>query len=177
MLKFLGIDPGSTGAIAVLNEEGNILDIFKMPSDDDDLFYLLKDLSRTVTLAALERQQAFPEQMKTKDGKIRVQNRLGAQKFLEGYGYARGLLMGLGIPFEKVSPITWQRYMHCLTGGWKLVSTARAQELFPRMKVAQWNADALLLAEYIRLKTLGRLPVPVKIKRWAGPQKKLIDIF
>jgi hypothetical protein len=43
--------------------------------------------------------------------------------------------------------------MKCRTGGDKNISKARAQELFPRVKVTHKNADALLLAKLAQMTT------------------------
>jgi hypothetical protein len=45
--------------------------------------------------------------------------------------------------------------MRCLTKGDKNVSKARAQELFPALKITHATADALLIAEYGRRLNLG----------------------
>jgi Holliday junction resolvasome RuvABC endonuclease subunit len=71
-------------------------------------------------------------------------------KFGTSYGFLRGVLVALEVPFEAVTPAKWQRSMSCLTKGDKNVTKARAQELFPEVKVTHAIADALLIAEYGR---------------------------
>jgi hypothetical protein len=71
-------------------------------------------------------------------------------KFGMNYGLWQGILVALKIPFERVYPLKWQTAMSCRTGGNKNISKARAQELFPRIKVTHAIADALLIAEYGR---------------------------
>ena len=44
----------------------------------------------------------------------------------------------------------WQKYLGCLTKGDKNVSKAKAQELFPDLKITHAIADSLLIAEYGR---------------------------
>jgi hypothetical protein len=50
-----------------------------------------------------------------------------------------------------VTPFTWQKRLQCLSGGDKNVTKARAQQLFPGVKISHITADALLLAEFCRL--------------------------
>jgi hypothetical protein len=70
--------------------------------------------------------------------------------FGRGYGFLRGLLIGAKIPFEEVSPVRWQAALGCRSKGDKNVTKAKAGQLFPDVKVTHANADALLLAEYLR---------------------------
>jgi hypothetical protein len=71
----------------------------------------------------------------------------GAFAFGVNYGLLRMALVATEIPFETVSPGKWQRNMKCLSKGDKNVTKARAQELFPSIKVTHAIADALLIAE------------------------------
>jgi hypothetical protein len=58
--------------------------------------------------------------------------------------------MAAGIPYDLVLPVKWQTAMSCRTKGDKNVSKARAQQLFPDVKVTHAIADALLIAEFCR---------------------------
>jgi Holliday junction resolvasome RuvABC endonuclease subunit len=72
--------------------------------------------------------------------------------FTFGCNYERVVmaLMCAGIPVEEVTPQRWQKALGCLTHGDKKVSKARAQQLFPGIKITNYIADALLIAEYGR---------------------------
>lgn len=80
----------------------------------------------------------------------RKQGVVSAYTFGFGTGIIYGVLASLRIPFEEVSPLKWQTAMGCRTGGNKNISKAKAQQLFPHLKVTHANADALLIAEYCR---------------------------
>lgn len=67
-----------------------------------------------------------------------------------GYGALRMAVLASGIPFEGVTPQAWMKGLGCLTGGDKTVTRARAQTLFPELKVTDQIADALLIAEFAR---------------------------
>ena len=71
-------------------------------------------------------------------------------KFGQGFGHLEMALTASGIPHTYVAPQKWQKELQCLTKGDKNVSKARAQQLFPHIKVTHAIADALLIAEYCR---------------------------
>lgn len=166
---FLGIDPGQSGGIAYISEDGKLLQATKMGDTEADTLSLL--VFPGLKRAMLEHTHAMPAvdwksppcshcgQRKI----IRGVNALGS--FMENFGVLRGFLIASKIPFETTTPLTWQRYMHCLTKGDKNVSKARAQELFPGVRVTHATADAILICEYGRRKALGLLGAPVKISR------------
>jgi hypothetical protein len=65
-------------------------------------------------------------------------------------------LIASGVPFEAVTPGKWQKEFGLLAkkGETKTAKKnrhkARAQELFPDLKITHATADALLIAEYGR---------------------------
>lgn len=77
--------------------------------------------------------------------------------FGKGYGFLRGCLSSGGIPFDDVTPQAWQKALGCLTKGDKNVSKAKAQQLFPHLKITHATADALLIGEYLRRREGGGL--------------------
>ena len=70
--------------------------------------------------------------------------------FGRNYGFLRGCLCALEIPYHEVTPQKWQKALECLSHGDKNVTKARAQQLFPKLKITHAIADALLIAEYGR---------------------------
>jgi hypothetical protein len=177
-----GIDPGASGGIAFISATGQLLLARKMGETEHDTAALLEwplaeflhewpdsvleevTIEKVGVMPAVDwKSPACPvcNQRRT----IRGANALGS--FMQSYGFLRGLLTGLRIRFEEVPPQTWQRYMHCLTHGDKNISKAKAQQLFPNpgARITHATADAILLAEFGRLKALGRLPPPIKIVR------------
>ena len=65
------------------------------------------------------------------------------------------MLNALELPFDEVSPVKWQNWQKCKTGGNKNISKSRAQQLFPSLKITHAIADALLIADYCRQIRLG----------------------
>lgn len=87
-----------------------------------------------------------------------------AFKFGQSYGGLRMALVAAGIPFEEVTPQVWQRKMGVTPRrkdesktAWKNRLKAKAQQLYPGVKVTLATADALLLVEYCRRRQEGRL--------------------
>jgi hypothetical protein len=87
-------------------------------------------------------------------------------KFGAEYGRVRMALTAAGVPFEEVTPQAWQKAMGVPPRKNKEGETktqfknrlkAKAQQLFPDVKVTLAVADALLIAEYCRRKREGRL--------------------
>ena len=148
-MNFLGIDPGKSGGIAVIGHDGAVIDYCLKNKTERDIFGFMAtirwnscfqgDADSRQFFAVVERVSSSP-QMGVKS----------AFTFGQGYGYLRGVLVAAHVPFDEVTPQKWQKFMGCLTKGDKNVSKAKAQQLFPNIKVTHGNADALLLAEYAR---------------------------
>ena len=160
----IGIDPGKGGGIAVLDDERDpAACACKMPETERDLWDFICAQNPSVVgriHAFVEKVQAAPAPVRDAAGDVQGFARMGAKSaftFGQGYGSIRMALVAAGIPFEEVSPIRWQTAMACRTRGDKNVSKARAQQLFPGLKITHAIADALLIAEYGR-----RLRAPQK---------------
>lgn len=154
-MTVIGIDPGLTGAIAVLDAPAGD-QVHDMPTvrigkterlriDTDSLRAILETLQgfADVRLVAVERQQSMPRQGV-------------ASTFQTGYGYGLivGVLVGLRLPWIDVRPAEWQRVV-----GWKGGkdgSRVLARQLHPELGPAlcrakdHGRADALLIAHYAR---------------------------
>jgi len=73
------------------------------------------------------------------------------------YGFIRGILVALSIPFEEVTPQTWQGGLEIpkktkeeAKPAFKARLLAHAQRLFPKSNFSLKTADAALIAEYGR---------------------------
>jgi crossover junction endodeoxyribonuclease RuvC len=143
--RIIGIDPGLSGGIACLEvgDSGVVAQGLKMPGTERDVFDLLHDASVPEVFAYIEQVNAFPGQ-----------GRSSVFKFGQNYGLLRGCLIALHIPFSTVAAGKWQREMQCLSKKGmtktqhKNQLKARAQELYPEIKITLANADALLIATY-----------------------------
>lgn len=140
----MGVDPGASGGIAIVSRDD--YQAFRMPDTDRDVLDLLIDLSVRPRMAMIERVSAMPKQ-----------GIASTFKFGVNYGGLLMALVAIKIPFELVSPVVWQREFSLPTlkksGAYsvkKRAHRARAQELFPKIKVTNAIADALLIAEFCR---------------------------
>ena len=154
----IGIDPGQNGGVAIhypvrvcgyglLAAATFVTFSFSKQTEYEIRDWLeekLKDEPRARTFAYLEHSSPMPKQ-----------GVVSTFKFGQGYGFLRGLLVALKIPFETVRPARWQRTLGCLSRGDKNVTKAKAQELFPGIRITHAIADALLIAEYGRRTRLG----------------------
>ena len=148
-MLYLGLDPGVNGGIAALNGSGEVVLVAKRYESDKDLLSVLSVLrrmpdailpdGRTSVFAYLEHVRSSPQM-----------GVVSAFTFGRGYGELRMALLASAIPFEEVTPQSWQKTMACRSGGDKNVTKRRAEELFPQMKITHAIADALLIAECCR---------------------------
>lgn len=163
----IGIDPGKTGAITIMqtsaDDEVRLLDIKMMPQTEQDIMNVFKDLQTQNIIIVpkdikidevvfptikciIEAQHAFPGMG------------AGAQwAFAQHYGFLRGVLVSLQIPFREVAPQTWMNYFGFKRQKdedkkkHKLRILQKAQNLYPHSSVALQTADSLMLCEYLRL--------------------------
>jgi Holliday junction resolvasome RuvABC endonuclease subunit len=139
----IGIDPGKSGAIAavVTHNQDTFIHWHKLDSTEADTWVFLDELDNGDgnTFAVIEKVGATPQMGVT-----------SAFTFGKSAGFLLGILTASQIPFEYVTPQTWQKSMGCMSKGDKNVTKAAAQRLFPREKITHANADALLIAEYCR---------------------------
>ncbi len=152
MTRFIGLDPGLSGAVAILDEDGT-LSVFDAPAVDvrkgrDYIVAAMPALLRGCgadTRAALETGIAMPRQ-----------NAASTYKQGRGVGLWEGVLSALAIPYELVAPSRWKKELGLPAGSSKGESRALAARLFPasadcfaRVK-DDGRAEAALLAEWSR---------------------------
>lgn len=146
---FAGLDPGASGGVAFLNADFGSACAYKFDGmterDIWDLVRQYRDQNGGVLFACLEQVSAMPGQGVT-----------SMFKFGQSYGFLRGMLTAAEVPMELVTPQKWQKAIGCMTKGDKNVSKAKAQQLFPSVKITHAIADALLIAEYARRTWVSR---------------------
>ena len=138
---YIGIDPGKSGGICFL--DGDNIKTFKCPTTTHDMteeLILAKDIRKCTCI--VERVWSFPAQ-----GVKSVFN------FGYNYGLWIGILSALKIPYILVPPNKWMKFYHVP----KLERKDRknylkqlAQQMYPDHKVTLYNADAILLANYLK---------------------------
>jgi len=146
-MLIIGIDPGKSGGIAWQQTGPMFADATKFGDTESDIVNQLRYCMQSYDswFAYIEKVGATPQMGVT-----------SAFSFGRSYGFLRGCLIGLGIPFEEVSPVKWQSEFG-LRQGKKLAQgdtdkhnaiKGKAQQLFPHLQVTHAKAAALLIAEY-----------------------------
>ena len=154
---FLGIDPGLTGGVAVIDEDKTVILLEKTPVAWAgrgptrkhiyciDAMYaaldtIVKGCSPANLTVCIELQHAFPGQGVVSTGTT-----------MYGYGIWIGLLHAVGLTYTEVKPRAWKTFYGLLKAE-KVASVALAQLMFPGIRHLQASehglADALLLAGY-----------------------------
>lgn len=150
MKRYIGIDPGKHGGIAVMEADGDVLEVVKMPETPQDLLDFLEQYSED-SFCTLERVGGMPG-----NGGSAMFN------FGKGYGHLQMALLALHIPTEDVTPNKWEKTYQLGSSGkytkteWKNRLKAKAQQMFPHLskKVTLATCDALLICEYGRRRNL-----------------------
>jgi hypothetical protein len=144
MKYFIGIDPGQSGAMAVINEQGDCCDLFDWPGDEVSLINRFIPEAYSNVRAALESVHAMPRQGVS-----------STFKFGTNFGIWKGVLASYKIPFELVTPQAWQKGVIKRADG-KQASLIAARRRWPtvelHLKKHHGRADALWIAEWLRLK-------------------------
>jgi crossover junction endodeoxyribonuclease RuvC len=172
---YAGIDPGLGGAIAFLDEDGHLLNVWDTPTMDvkkgkgHKRLYMVSEMADLLThsqpgasfspkeirMVGIELIHAMP-----KNGSISG-FRLG-----QGLGLWEMACAARYIPYEWIIPQRWKKeLLGAGVGSDKRASIVRAQELIPscaqylKRKKDDGRADAILIAEYTRRRALGRIKV------------------
>ena len=145
-MKFIGIDPGKSGSLSIIDR--NKLTVIPVPllNDDYDIkgMYNILLENKKNSFAVLERAQAMPGQ-----GVVSMFN------FGKGYGFWIMALTIAEIPFQIIHSRTWTKEMLLgASGEGKDRAVSVASNLFPSWKPSKKKeleyADSILLAEYAR---------------------------
>lgn len=148
MRWFAGIDPGLTGAVAILDEDGGGAMVWDMPTLAGEVNAAhLAAILRTPTTGSLEvtleEVHSMPKQ---------------GVKSSFGFGVSKGIVLGvvgaLGLPLTRIGSSKWKRDMRVTSD--KATSLRLANERWPdlaedlRLKKHDGRAEALLIADWGR---------------------------
>ncbi len=143
----VGIDPGKDGGIAIFS--GGDVEAVKMPETERDLFDLIEGQTHNRRVVVFLEKVSSSPQMGV----------VSAFKFGRTLGLIHMACVASGARLEWVTPQKWQKEFGLIVKGRGLGQSdtekknrnkARAQELFPRLKITHAIADAILIAEYGR---------------------------
>jgi len=153
-MRIIGIDPGLSGAIAIL-EDNKIEEIFDMPVMSDGkknkrqlnsalLVKLIKDNIKILenTIMIVEQVNAMPGQGVT-----------SMFNFGQTFGAIKGICAALGLPIVFVRPAKWKKHFELINCS-KDASRTKAIEMYPAIseqlskKKDVNKSDAILIARY-----------------------------
>jgi hypothetical protein len=151
----IGIDPGQTGAIAVL-ADGEPVQVFDMPVSARKVKG--QEVSATalaIELRAIQRrcEGAHVYCVVEQVGAMPGNGGTSMFRFGEGYGIVKGTLSALGIGYSTVIPPKWKKWAG-LIGADKDASRTLCMQKFPgatpwlTRKKDNGRADAILIARY-----------------------------
>lgn len=157
MPTWIGIDPGLGGAFGAIEENGRV-HLFDTPTLQigTKRDYNMPKMREILTgwkdpRVVIESVHALPGQGVT-----------SMFNFGKGFGIWLGLLAGLEIPFDLVTPQRWKKVMLDGVAKDKDAARLRAMSLFPRVAdrlervMDDGRAESLLMAEYLRRLHGGR---------------------
>lgn len=160
-MYFVGIDSGKQGAIAILNESGELEQILDMPLDvlgkhvdSLKLFNILLEIARHGQIyITLEECRYTPKMNESSDKNISV---MTAFSFGRNYQACVSVLEIFQKPYNLVRPEIWKARFALFNLN-KEGSILKAIQLFPKnqkdiatRKKCDGRAEALLIAEYGR---------------------------
>ena len=150
----IGIDPGLSGAIAIL-DDNKIIELFDMPVMPDGkknkrqlnsalLVKLIKDNIKNLenTVMIVEQVNAMPGQGVT-----------SMFNFGQTFGAIKGICAALGLPIFFVRPAKWKKHFELINSS-KDASRTKAIEMYPYIseqlskKKDVNKSDAILIARY-----------------------------
>lgn len=149
-MSILGIDPGLTGAIAIVNADGFIVEDMPVMANGTsakvrnvvnaaELARVLRPHADRIRVAYVERVSTMPGQGVASQGSL-----------MHSAGVVEGVLAALGISLVLVTPGKWKKAMGLAND--KEASRALAQRLFPDAPLGRkkdhGRAEALLIATY-----------------------------
>ena len=152
-MYIMGIDPGFSGALAVLDSDLKIEFVMDMPIikvgkkrelDEARLSVIFKMWRSKSINVALEKSQTMPNQGIVSSG-----------RYMASYGFLRGLCVGNGIPYHLIQPQTSKKAMMPDMGKEKGASIQKVSQLYPELSLTRVKdhgiADAILIARYLKL--------------------------
>lgn len=150
---YLGIDPGASGGMAWL--VGDHVEAAQCPPTEAAIWQWVSGCLKVAgnVCACVEMVGGYIGERR---GTANPAPGSAMFKFGHSYGMVRMALVAAGIPFNVVSPKTWQKAFSLKktkgesSTSWKNRLKAEAKRLFPKVKVTLATADAILIAEYCR---------------------------
>ena len=145
----LGIDPGCTGSIALLDDEFNYIDHLLMPTIKTGKSNRVNGVAIMAFIKHYEISHAYLEQVHS----MPKQGVASSFNFGHSAGVIEGIIQGMMIPYSLVTPESWKKKAG-LIGTDKDAARSMAVRLYPSIRVldkkgqGQALADSLLIARF-----------------------------
>jgi hypothetical protein len=135
---FYGIDPGKSGAIALITAKGKLKEIDDMPEEDTELARLLDMIVDNES-----RSEVWIERVPKFAGK----NQSGASvaTLFANYRYIVGYLEGRGVTVNQVVPQVWMKPYRRMSTSWQAMSYNDRKKYLHQMAMAEFFANAKTL--------------------------------
>ncbi|APY53887.1 crossover junction endodeoxyribonuclease [Salmonella enterica subsp. enterica serovar Djakarta str. S-1087] len=149
MAAVLGIDPGCSGSLVLITEQGGYIDHLAMPTIKVGTKSRVNGAAVAAWICQYGISHAYLEQV----GAMPGQGTASMFTFGHAAGVAEGILQGLNIPYTLVTPQAWKKSAG-LIGSDKDAARSRAIQLYPELRAldakakGQAIADALLIARH-----------------------------
>lgn len=148
----IGVDPGTSGGIAVIYSPVSGSPVVTLQAIDKltehELWDFVQSCQAEICYAVMEKVGGF----------IQGSPAPGSAMFNFGcnFGMLRMALVAAGIPFELETPQRWMKFYGIVRAKteskteWKRRLKELAQRLYPNEKITNATADALLMAHYAK---------------------------
>ena len=156
-MHIMGIDPGFSGALAVLDDNLKIEFVMDMPVimvgkkrelDEAKLADIFSRCRHKPMTVGLEKSQTMPNQGLVSSG-----------RYMASYGFLRGLCVGNVIPYYLIRPQSWKKAMMPDMDREKGSSIQKVTQIYPELSLTRVKdhgiADAILIARYLILNILN----------------------
>ena len=151
-MQIMGIDPGFSGALAVLDDDLNLEFVMDMPIimvgkkrelDESKLSTIFSRWRLRPMTIGIEKSQTMPNQGIVSSG-----------RYMASYGFLRGLCVGNGLPYHLIRPQSWKKAMMPDMGKDKGASIQKVTQLYPELRLTRVKdhgiADAILIAILVK---------------------------
>lgn len=149
----IGIDPGASGGIAIINNDLKLPQTFKMPKDVTQFRDILLNYKNQKTIVFIEKVSMWFSDNDNPGKQFRV------RKMLDNYAELKTVVKLIGFDLVEVTPGTWLK-MHGLKNiknrtDRKNRNKTHANYFYPGMKITHAISDALLIMQYGIMKIQG----------------------
>ena len=134
-IKYIGVDPGKSGAITELYEDGSIAQIYDMPLTPDKSKVsnteLTKIFRRYNSHVVFVLEESHAMRFTDKDGQERSQSVSSMLTYGKHWGVLLGLILMTGARYHTITPQQWQTKFKVKGKQRGYNSVSIAQKIFP----------------------------------------------